>query len=331
MGWRGTIRTLSAMARAAERDARRRARDQARHFAEMEKIEEKERAAEAVQEFEEFLKSLVSAHQTCSSTIDWQARMRISAPSKPNRTSENEDAARIKMVTYAPSFFDWLLRRIERQRAVLEKMISVGRVTDESTYHQKYKSYETALAEYEDKKDLATRVLANESEAMLEFIKALDPFGSIAQLGESLRISIPLPSLVIVELNVYGEEVVPKETAKLLVSGKVSRKVMPKGDYYRLYQDHVCSVSLRVAREILAAVPVDSVIVTAVDELLDLSTGNLAIRPILSFLAPRTTLAKLNFASLDPSDAMRNFVHNMDFRTTAGFQPVNALDSGSVG
>lgn len=57
MGWRGAIRSFGAMARAAERDARRRAREHAHHLAEIGKIEAKEEAAEAVREFEAFLQS----------------------------------------------------------------------------------------------------------------------------------------------------------------------------------------------------------------------------------------------------------------------------------
>ena len=93
MGWRGAIRSFGAMARAAERDARRRAREHAHHLAEIGKIEAKEKAAEPVREFEAFLQSLVSAHRTCSKPIDWQARATAPGPVKPQRRAEREKAA----------------------------------------------------------------------------------------------------------------------------------------------------------------------------------------------------------------------------------------------
>ncbi len=331
MGWRGAVRTLGAIARAAERDARRRAREQARRFAEIEKIEARERAIEAVHEFEDFLQSLVSAHRTCSKSIDWHARATMSPPTPPERTSDRENAAKHKLVCYSPSFLSRLLRRVEAERNMLEQDVAASRIADDVEFAERKKAFEQNLAKYEDEKELAGEILANDPEAMLEYIKVLNPFGSIAQLGESLNIHIPSPNRVAIELDVHGQEVIPKETARLLASGRISRKPMPKGEYFRLYQDHVCSAALRVAREVLAALPVDSVVVTAVDELVDSSTGNLAKNAVLSFLAPRATLDRLNFDSLDPSDAMRNFLHQMDFRTTAGFRPIQPLDPKDAG
>jgi hypothetical protein len=118
---------------------------------------------------------------------------------------------------------------------------------------------------------------------------------------------------------VHGEEVIPKDRAKLLASGRASVKPMPKGDYYRLYQDHVCSAALRVAREFLALLPIDEVIVTATDDLVDPATGHLKKTAILSLRVPRETVEKLNFQALDPSDSLRNFLHRMSFGSTTGF------------
>jgi hypothetical protein len=326
MGWRGTLRTLGAISRAAERDARRRAREHTRQLAELEKFEAKERAAEAVQEFEEFLSSLVSAHKVCSKPINWHAKLTATPPVKPPRHSKQEEAAKQRLIEYSPSIFARLLGRTERAKADLEKRVISAHEADEILYVRSLDAYQKALVEHEDEKELSMNILAGDAEATLEFLKTLNPFSSIAQLGESLRISIPLPKRVAVELEVHGDEVIPKESAKLLTSGRVSRKAMPRGDYNRLYQDHVCSSGLRVVREVFAALPAESVVVTAVDELLDSSTGNLAKTPILSFLATRQTFAKLNFEAIDPSDAMRNFVHNMDFKPTTGFRAVTALD-----
>lgn len=331
MGWRGAVRALGAMARAAERDARRRAREQERHFSEIEKIEARERAADAVREFEDFLQCLVSAHRACSKPIDWHARASMSPPTPPQRTSDRENTAKHKLASYSPSLLSRLLRRVEAERSMLEKDVVASRNADDMEFAERKKAFEQNLAKYEDEKELAGKILGNDPEAMLEYIKVLNPFGSIAQLGESLNIHMPSPNRVAVELDVHGQEVIPKETARLLASGRVSRKPMPKGEYLRLYQDHVCSATFRVAREVLAALPVDSVVVTAVDELIDPSTGNLAKNTILSFLAPRATLDRLNFDSLDPSDAMRNFLHQMDFRATAGFRPVQPLDPKVAG
>lgn len=51
-------------------------------------------------------------------------------------------------------------------------------------------------------------------------------------------------------------------------------------------------------------------------------------QPVLSVAFSRSTIDTLNVEAIDPSDAMKNFVHNMTFKKTAGFSPVSALESG---
>ncbi|MGY4494699.1 hypothetical protein [Pseudomonas sp. TE3610] len=43
----------------------------------------------------------------------------------------------------------------------------------------------------------------------------------------------------------------------------------------------------------------------------------------------RSTLNSLNLDAIDPSDAMKNFVHRMAFKKTQGFSAVVALDARS--
>jgi len=92
--------------------------------------------------------------------------------------------------------------------------------------------------------------------------------------------------------------------------------------YYELYQDHICSAVLRVAREIFAHLPVDRVRINALSKIVNSQTGHLENSIILSVIIPRETLKLLNLRSIDPSDSMQNFVHAMNFRKTQGFRVV---------
>ena len=322
MGWPGAIRTIGAIARAVERDARRRARDQARQLALVAKAEQQERAIEVVNQFEEFVSSLTSAHRACSPAIDWVQRAAVQPPSKPKRHTTHEQQARRAFEEYRPSLLTRMFGRARRARLRLAEEIRRSRSADEAEYRGALKSYEQQLTEHDDANELARRILDHDRGAMLEFLNASNPFGSVAILGESLKISIHDGARVSVELNVHSEEVIPKEVPRLLNSGRLSLKPMARGDYYRLYQDHVCSAVLRVAAEILAALPVDTVVITAVDDLLDHSTGHVTKTPILSVMIPRATIAGLNIAAADPSDSMRHFGHRMDFKPTAGFRRI---------
>ena len=121
------------------------------------------------------------------------------------------------------------------------------------------------------------------------------------------------------------EDIVPTEQKALLGSGKLSVKQMPKGRYYELYQDYVCGSSLLVANTILGMLPVPELIVTAQSEMLNTATGHVEESPILSIFVPRETVARLNLSSVDASDAMSNFTHNMKFLKTKGFQPIEQV------
>ncbi len=40
----------------------------------------------------------------------------------------------------------------------------------------------------------------------------------------------------------------------------------------------------------------------------------------------RATLKGINMEAIDPSDCMQNFIHNMSFKKTKGFEAVETVD-----
>jgi hypothetical protein len=59
--------------------------------------------------------------------------------------------------------------------------------------------------------------------------------------------------------------------------------------------------------------------------MLNSQTGYVEPVPILSAAIARNTLSRLNLDQIDPSNAMKNFVHNMAFKPRNGFFPVETL------
>ena len=105
---------------------------------------------------------------------------------------------------------------------------------------------------------------------------------------------------------------------------------MAAAKFHQLYQDHICSYLIRTGREILALLPVNFIVVHMLSDMVDGSTGRLAKQPIFSAVLYPATLAGLNFDLLDPSEAMKNFKHNMSFSKTTGFRPVDQIDAASL-
>ncbi len=178
-------------------------------------------------------------------------------------------------------------------------------------------------------RELARRVVGQDPGGFLEALKQLDPFTDISELGSRMSFDLS-DGLMHATLHVHGQQVIPKESKSLLKSGKLSVKEMPKSKYYAIHQDYVCSCALRVAGELLAILPINAVLVTAVDSMLNTSTGLMEDQAILSVAIPKATLERLNLQAVDPSDSMENFVHNMDFKKTKGFGPVEPVDTSQL-
>jgi len=65
-----------------------------------------------------------------------------------------------------------------------------------------------------------------------------------------------------------------------------------------------------------------------VENMLNSQTGYLEDLTVLSVMVPRGTMDSLNMGLIDPSDALRNFNHNMNFSKTKGFAAVERLKLG---
>ncbi len=76
---------------------------------------------------------------------------------------------------------------------------------------------------------------------------------------------------------------------------------MPQSKFNELYQDHVCSCVLRVARELFAILLIKTIIVNGIKNLLNTKTGYKEDQPIISAAIPRETLNQINFEAIDPS------------------------------
>lgn len=324
MGWKGTLRSIEAAQRRAERESRRRQRELQRQQKQLEKMQELERASYEVQVYENYLDVLLSVHKECGNTWDWESIHTSEPPAKPLRSNSQELDAQAELDGYKPGIIDKLLRRGESKREQFVKAVEDAKQADDEKFQEALKNHEHDLIEWKKITELAGRILADESEAHLEAIQQVDPFSEINQLGSSIDFQFK-GDLIEATLHVNGEEIVPSESKSLLKSGKLSTRKMTKSRFYELYQDYVCGAVLRVARELFALLPIEMVLVHATGTLLNTQTGHMEEQPILSLAMPRKTLERLNFDMIDPSDSMANFVHRMNFKKTKGFARIERV------
>lgn len=327
MGWKGTMRSLQASARRAERNAHRRQRELEKRQKEFAKMEVLEQAAYEVEVYENHIDILLSMHKECAEPVRWKKILSKPEPQQPLKTGALEQAALHASATYRPNFWARLFKLESRQREALIAKIATAATEDERLFQVQIQEWKDAHSDWAEERDIALRILDGDRQAKLDAIEAFESFEEISHLGSSIQMIVHEGGVLEAKLAIHGSHVIPTEVKSLLKSGKLSTKAMPTGRFNELHQDYVCSCALRVGRELLAILPDDLVIVTAIDNVLNSSTGHMEDQPILSVAFSRATVENLNLEAIDPSDAMKNFVHSMSFKKGAGFSAVSALDA----
>lgn len=185
---------------------------------------------------------------------------------------------------------------------------------------EEYKSW-MGLSEYADK------VIEGDVDTYLEIVGQAGPFEDLAEYGSNFQVGTDRSDYLEVEFGVMSDDVVPKIEVSQKANGEISEKDLSKTAYFDLVQDYVASTTIRIARDAFALLPVETVVVHAVDKVLNTATGYEEETTLLSVKFDRSRVMSLNMAMIDPSDALGGFEHNMKFKKTEGFQPVARIEA----
>ncbi len=280
------------------------------------KLLEKDAAALEVQAFELQIAVLKSVHKEIPNVWEWDKIINQPSPVKPTETYHNEERAINDYNNYVPSLIDKIFFRTKSKLNKLKENIEIEKKKDKKINTDRIETYNNLLSEYEGNVELAKKILNGDLEAYFEAIYAADPFNDIYDIGSVIKVNLIDKYTTYVDFFSNIHQIVPSEKKTLTKTGKVSVKNMPKKEYYELYQDYVCGCTLRIGRELFALLPLNLIIITAHSEEL----------PILSVALERDIFLKLNFEMLYPSDSLVNFKHNMKFKKTEGFFPIEPLN-----
>ena len=309
--------------RRQQREAIRRQKELERQAKEAAKLSDLERAQLEVSTFENQLELLISVHKDHGPTWDWPTVAASLAPPQPQRLGLHE--LRARQQACLPS---------SAQDRAAPDPISLAQAQDDRDYQEAVASYQAEINRSEYLKSLARRILDNDLKAYTEALTELNPVTELSVLGSSIHFTVHDTNLVECVIKVAGPKIIPDATKSLTTTGKLSVKPMPRTRLHELYQDHICSSMLRVARETFALLPVDTILVTAQVENKDMSTRRKGEQPVLSALFPRERFLALDFDRLDPSDAVETFEHRGDFkasRKTSAFAPISPMTLEDIG
>lgn len=153
-------------------------------------------------------------------------------------------------------------------------------------------SYDADLWKYFH--NASTKVLSGDIDTYLQVINDINPLNDLLAYGTGFEFGTDSPLKMEVEFQINSNNIdMPKSSTE--------------------YQDYVCSVAIRIARDIFALLPVQKVIVHATDGMMD----------ILSVCFDKKTFSGLKFNFIDPSETINKFEHYMEFDN--GFNRIDRL------
>jgi hypothetical protein len=323
--FRGFIRTTGAISRSIQRENQRTIRETTKRFNEQQKLNTIADGKKAVKEWNDYVEMLKSFHKSCSETINWDEILTISKPTEPKLASKYEDSAKHELSVFKPNIFHKLFGLTKTKTEKLEQEIVKSKQKDISEFNIENITFEQENKDWEELIEIAEGVKSKKNDSYEKAIEYFKPFEEVGQLGKNVHFYF-YESYADIDLLVNEVEIIPDYELNQTATGKLTKKSMPKVKFNELYQDYICSCTLRVAREVFAHIPLKYVRVNAISNILDSRTGHLEKKPILSVIIPPETINLMNLKTIDPSDSMNNFVHNMDFKKVSGFNEVKKVD-----
>jgi hypothetical protein len=297
------------------REARNRQAELSRQLKALGKLSVLEQSRLEVEEYENTLDLLLSLHKEQSELIDWLSMAINLPPIPPCRQKNNEFKTRQRIAILAGCI---------NSDIIIDQSIK----QDDQEHEEQILAYNIAYENWAKMARLARRILKSDPTAYIDAIETINPFEELANIGSSFHFSSHNSQLVEVTLSTHGKQIIPENQKTLTTSGKVSVKPIPKSRFIELYQDYICSCVLRVARELFALLPIETILISASVETFDTSTGQSTERPILSVAISRTTIHSINFDMIDPSDAIMKMPHRGELkasRKTGDFEIITPL------
>ena len=311
----GKRRRTSSARNASAQAAKAQQRAYAQQQVQQQKEAEYAQNCEMVDDYNELIDQIRSIHDECSEPVDWIALRDKPAPFNPMYPGPFEVEARQVLESAKPSLFGKLVPAADKKRMQrLSDSVAEAREKDRQMY-----------SDWENLKKLAVQVLSGDIDSYFYVVSEMHPFEEILDFGSDFDIGTDLPDIMEVEFHAKTSKVVPNHVLSMTQTGKLSSKPMTKTMHFDIVQDYICSCALRIAREMFALLPINRVVIHAMDTITD-SGGNAFDDTVLSVLIERNQFEGINFDMIDASDTIESFKCNMNFKKTQGLKPVPRIE-----
>ncbi len=268
-----------------------------------------------VEEFESTIAALTSVHRECSQCVDWRAM----AQHQPVIDQSWSQRLRGELATFEPTVWERLWKSSARRDELLRQLQS-AEATERTAWDE-------AVQQSNQIRHLAARVLSGDPNAYEQAVQETGCLDELAEYACLYKGGCIDTETAWVSLKVDGPEMVPAESKSLTASGKLSTKRLPAARQMEIYQDFVCGIALRAARELTAVLPLRSVFCDVTAPVFDSRTGKYVHVVVLSMHCPAPAISplRIDFSRVDASDLVSSMRHQMKLSRGKGFQPVESI------
>ena len=262
-----------------------------------------------VQKYEVLKEVITTFHTEKCEPILW-AELANTPPPFTGEIGPNETKIKTQIKNYKPTWRDRLFNRVEARIQYWKGLIPEDRQKDAQL-----------MEHWKEQKQLAERILANDLNAWIHAIKMAQPSKEVTAYKNQIDYYISPNQTMIANVKL-NHDVVLDTKYSLTKTGKLSKRNMPKKEYYQLFQQYTYSCFSRVAIDIFDTLPIDTVLIH-IDAY---STADEGYGCILSAKAHREDIVGIrNYPAEQLEAVIEKLEHQQKFLKTKGFKVIKEV------
>ncbi|MDO5518542.1 MAG: hypothetical protein Q4F66_13385 [Clostridium sp.] len=271
--------------------------------------------SESKEKLEQYLKEIVGLHKSCGDKINWQSLSDMKEPFEDESNGPRKIKAEEDYENFSPTILEKVFKFMaEKRKSNLLKKIDEAQAEDK-----------LVLDEFKKIKEFSNEILDGNIDAYFQLIDEIRPFYKLTDYGSKIEFGTNDKDSIEVEFNANSKIVIPDVIYRENENGKSEKDNMDTAEYYDVVQDYVSSATIMIAKKTMNLLPVNKVVVHAVDNVKDYETGLYKDITILSVVFDRETLDKLNLKSMESTLVLDNFICNMRHQKATGFRSVERI------
>lgn len=277
--------------------------------------------ANEVKEFEAGILQLTTLHYEADYDrhSNWKSLQEEVSKYTDNVDGPNVAHAKKLIESNKPGFFSRILGSGKFKKES-EQLIKEAEILDleEKTY-------------WLSKQRIAESMQNNDMDTTIRLLEEMKISDVLAEYIDSFKIHNYNDTDISASISMEPMEYIPDEFLSLTPTGKLSKKKYTKTDYYDLTSQFVTAVIFRTAHNLFNLFPVHTIFLLIEEKKVNEVNKQMVRMPILSIQIDRETFQKIRLNEVNPFSALTNFIHEVDFLKTKGFQEISVIDQRSGG